>query len=150
MFALLAVGGILGSIASPFLLRRVSPGHMVLGSVWWWGIVVSLLTLTTNPFVLGAGAGAALFTAPALNGTVVGLRIRLTPHRLQGRVQAVDALLSFALRPFGFLLTGYLLDWLGGRETIAVIGAWALLAAALTTLSPALRHPPDFSGQVTG
>jgi len=150
MFALLAVGGILGSVASPFLLRRVSPGQLVVGSVWWWGIVVTLLALTTNPFILGTGAGAALFTAPALNGTVVGLRIRLTPHHLQGRVQSVDALLSFALRPFGFLLTGYLLDWLGGRKTIAAIGAWALLAAAVSTLSPALRRPPHLSRHVTG
>jgi MFS family permease len=142
MFALLAVGGILGSAASPYLLRRIPPGLLVLGSVWWWGVVVALLVLTTNPFLLGAGAGAAIFLAPAWNGTVVGLRIRLTPDRLQGRVQAVDALLSYGVRPFGLLLTGYLLDWIGGRATIATIGLWALLAAAASTLSPALRHPP--------
>ena len=150
MFALLALGGILGSAASPFLLRRLSPGQLVLGSVWWWGVVVGLLALTTNPFLLGIGAGTALFSAPAWNGTVVGFRIRLTPDHLQGRVQAVDALLSFGLRPFGLLLTGYLLDWLGGRTTIVVIAGWALLAAALSTLSPALRRPPDLTGQVTG
>jgi predicted MFS family arabinose efflux permease len=142
MFALMGVGGILGSAASGPLLRRLSARILVLGSVWWWAALVALLVTTANPFLLGAGAGAALFLAPAWNGAVAGLRIRLTPNRLQGRVHAVDALLSFGARPFGLLLTGYLLDRIGGHETIAVIAGWTLLIAIGSMLSPALRHPP--------
>jgi len=66
MFALLAVGGILGLAASPFLLRRISPGLPVVGSVWWWGINVALLILSRPPYPAN--------TRPAA-----------------GRVQAVDA-----------------------------------------------------------
>jgi hypothetical protein len=47
------------------------------------------------------------------------------------------------LRPFGLLVTGYLLDGIGGRETIAVVAAWTLAIAVLSTLSPALRRPPQ-------
>jgi MFS-type transporter involved in bile tolerance (Atg22 family) len=54
----------------------------------------------------------------------------------------VEALLSFGARPFGLLLTGYLLDRIGGHTTIAVIAAWTLLIAIGSMLSPALRHPP--------
>jgi hypothetical protein len=70
------------------------------------------------------------------------MRIRLTPDRLQGRVHAADALLSFGVRPFGLLLTGYLLDRIGGRTTIAALAAWTFLIAVASMLSPALRHPP--------
>jgi MFS family permease len=142
MFALLGLGGILGSAASGVLLRRLSVPTLLLGSVWYWTVVVALLLTTTNAFLLGALAGAALFLAPAWNGAVVGLRIGLTPDRLQGRVTAVQALLSFGLRPFGLLATGFLLDGIGGRGTIAVVAAWTLAIAILSTLSPALRRPP--------
>jgi MFS family permease len=142
MFALLGLGGILGSAASGVLLRRLALPTLLLGSVWYWTALVAVLLTTTNAFLLGAVAGAALFLAPAWNGAVVGLRIGLTPDRLQGRVSAVEALLSFGLRPFGLLATGYLLDAIGGRSTIAVIAGWTLVVAILSTASHALRRPP--------
>jgi hypothetical protein len=143
MFALLGVGGILGSAASAVLLRRLPVPLIVIGSVWYWAVVVGLLVLTTNPYVLGIGAGAALFMAPAWNGAAVGRRLLLTPDRLQGRVHAAEALLSFGARPFGLLATGYLLDAAGGRRTIALLAAWTLAVALLSTASPALRHTPS-------
>jgi predicted MFS family arabinose efflux permease len=142
MFALLGVGGILGSAASGLLMRRLSSTVLVIGSVWWWTVLIAALALTANPFLLGAGAGAAVFLTPAWNGTVVGMRIRMTPDRLQGRVHSVESLLSFGARPFGLLMTGYLLDRAGGHATIAALAAWTLLIAVASTLSPALRRPP--------
>jgi hypothetical protein len=142
MFALLGLGGISGSAASGALLCRLSAPALVLGAVWYWGVLVALLATTSNAFLLGAIAGAALFLAPAWNGAVVGLRIRMTPDQLQGRVDAVEALLSFGGRPFGMLATGYLLEAVGGRTTLAVIAAWTIAIAAASTLSPALRRAP--------
>src|SRR5205085_2174134 len=103
-----------------------------------------------NPFLLGTIAGAALFLAPAWNGAVVGFRIRVTPDRLQGRVHAVEALLSFGARPFAMLATGFLLDGLGGRATLGLIAAYTIGIALLSTASPALRQmpPPEETGAV--
>jgi MFS family permease len=144
MLALVGLGGILGSAASGRLLHRLSASALVLGSVWCWGGLIALLITTTNPFLLGAILGAALSLAPSWNGAVVGMQIRMTPDRLQGRVAAVEALLSFGARPFGMLATGYLIEELGGPATLAVIAGWTLLIAAASTLSPALRmsDPP--------
>ena len=91
-------------------------------------------------------AGAALFLAPAWNGAVVGFRIRVTPDRLQGRVHAVEALLSFGARPFAMLATGFLLDGLGGRSTLGIIAAYTIGIALLSTASPALRQMPPQEG----
>jgi MFS family permease len=139
MFTLVGIGGILGSAASGWLLHSFSPSAIVLGSVWCWGALIALLVATTNPFLLGLILGTALSLAPAWNGAVVGMQIRMTPDRLQGRVAAVEALLSFGARPFGMLATGYLIEEAGGRATLVVIAAWTLLIAAASTFSPSLR-----------
>jgi MFS family permease len=139
MFTLVGLGGIAGSAMSGWLLRRLSPSALVLGAVWCWGVLIALMVTTVNPFLFGLILGTALSLAPAWNGAVVGMRIRMTPDRLQGRVAAVEALLSFGARPFGMLTTGYLIETIGGRETLIMIAAWTLLTAAASTLSPSLR-----------
>ena len=142
MLALVGIGGLFGTAVSGVILRHVPPPVLVLGSVWYWGGLVALLVTTANPFLLGSIAGALWLIGPAWNGAVGGLRLRLTPNRLQGRVHAVENLLSFAARPFGLLATGYLLDGIGGRATLGVIAAWTLAIAFVSTLSPSLRRLP--------
>jgi MFS family permease len=142
MLALLGVGGLVGTAVSGVILRRVPAPVLVVGSVWYWGGLAALLVTTTNPFLLGSIAGALWLIGPAWNGAVGGLRLRLTPNRLQGRVHAVENLLSFAARPFGLLATGYLLDGIGGRATLALIAGWTLAIAFVSTLSPSLRRLP--------
>ena len=145
MLALLGVGGLLGTAVSGLILRRVPPPVLVIGSVWYWGGLAALLVTTANPFLLGSIAGALWLIGPAWNGAVGGLRLRLTPDRLQGRVHAVESLLSFAARPFGLLATGYLLDGIGGRATLGLIAGWMLAIAFVSTLSPSLRRLPTIA-----
>jgi predicted MFS family arabinose efflux permease len=142
MFALLGVGGILGSLASRRLLVRFSLPAIVLGTIWIWAALIALMLTTTNAFALGAIAGAAMFFAPTWNGAVVGKTMALTPDPLRGRVSAADALLSFGLRPLAFLGAGWLDEAHGGRVTLAVGAAYTLGIAVLSTLSPSLRVEP--------
>jgi hypothetical protein len=143
MLAVFAVGGVIGSFISGTILRRAAAPMIVIGSVWCWAALVSLMTLTVNALVLGVIGGVALALAPAWNGAVVGLTMRLTPDRLQGRVAAVDGLLSFGLRPFAMLAVGFLIEAVGGHETVALIAAWTTAIAALSTASGALRNAPE-------
>jgi MFS family permease len=145
MLAIVGIGGVAGTAISGFLLRRLSAPAVVLGSVWCWAALISCLLLTSDPFLLGAILGLALSLAPAWNGVAVGLRIRLTPDHLQGRLHAVEALLSFGGRPFAVLAVGFLLDGIGGHATIAAVAAWTLAIAILSTLSPSLRRPPELA-----
>jgi len=148
MLAIVGVGGVAGSAISGFLLRRLSPPAVVLGAVWCWAALIASLLLTRSPFLLGGILGLALSLGPAWNGVAVGLRIRLTPLELQGRVHAVEALLSFGARPFAVLAVGFLLDDAGGHATIAAVAAWTFLTAVVSTLSPSLRRIPDLGPTV--
>jgi MFS family permease len=142
MFVLLGTGGILGSLASRRLLARFSLPAIVLGIMWIWTALIALLTATTDPFALGAIAGAAMFLAPTWNGAVVGKTMSLTPDALRGRVSAADALLSFGARPLALLGVGWLDEAHGGRVTFLAVAGWTLVIAILSTLAPALRHEP--------
>jgi hypothetical protein len=110
--------------------------------MWIWAVLIALLTTTTDPFALGAIAGAAMFLAPTWNGGVVGKTMSLTPDELRGRVNAADALLSSGLRPVALLAAGRLDETYGGRVTFFAAAGWTLLVALLATLSPTLRHEP--------
>lgn len=145
MLAVFALGGLLGSVISGTILRRLQAPTIVIGSVWYWAALVSLMTLTTRPFVLGLIGGSALALSPAWNGAVVGLTMRLTPDRLQGRVAAVDALVSFGLRPFAMLAVGFILEGVGGQETIVLIALWTAVVAILSTASRGLRQAPEIA-----
>ena len=142
MYALIGAGGLLGSAASRRLLAHFSLPAIVLGAVWIWTVLIGLLTLTSNPFILGAVTGAAMTLSATWNGAVVGTTMKLTPDPIRGRVAAADALVSFGLRPLAFLAVGYLDAAAGGRTTLAVLAGWTLAIAILSSLTPALRKPP--------
>lgn len=121
------------------MLAALSLPAIVLGAVWIWTILIALLTVTTDPFVLGAIGGSATFFNPTWNGAVVGATMTLAPIELRGCVAAADALVSFGLRPLALLGIGYLDTAAGGRTTLATITGWTLLIAIASTLTPALR-----------
>ncbi|MGH3831191.1 MAG: hypothetical protein ACRDRS_12205 [Pseudonocardiaceae bacterium] len=64
----------------------------------------------------------------------------MIPRHLLGRVYSVNLLISGSTAPLGSLLAGYLLSWLGGPATCAVLGSGLLLVAAAATASPTIRH----------
>jgi MFS family permease len=142
MFALLGVGGLIGSAASRRLLARFSLPQIVLGSVWVWAALIAALVPIGDPIVLGAVAGGAFLVGPAWNGAVVGATMILTPEHLRGRVTAADALISFGTRPLGLLAVGYLDEAVSGRTAFAVIAGWTLLVAVASSFAPGLRRDP--------
>jgi MFS family permease len=142
MFALLGVGGLIGSAMSRRLLARFSLPQIVLGSVWLWAGLIATLVPIREPLVLGAVAGAAFLVGPAWNGAVVGATMILTPEHLRGRVTAADALISFGTRPLGLLAVGYLDQTVSGHAAFAAIAGWTVLIAVGSSFSAALRRDP--------
>ena len=134
-----AVGSLGGSVlAARFAFKRVGL-VMLTGAV---GIGVSLL-------IVAAGAPVAVILAVALLAGVLNsnvlvayitLRTMLSPDVLLGRVGATARTLSVGLMPIGALVTGILLDAVGGAITLAVMGAMLVAAAAGFALLPNVRN----------
>jgi transmembrane secretion effector len=140
LFALMGVGGLLGSFAAPAIGRRFSVPVIVIGAFWVEAVLVASFALTYDPYVLGVLAAIAMFPAPAWNAVVVGARLTLTPDRLRGRVNSGARLLSGSMLPLGALAGGLLAGAVGTTTTLLVFAAWQALVAAATLSARSLRH----------
>jgi hypothetical protein len=140
LFALMGVGGLLGSLVAPAIGRRVAIPVIVIGAFWVEAVLVAGFALTYDPYVLGALAALAVFPAPAWNAVVVGARLTLTPDRLRGRVNSVARLVSGSMVPLGALSGGLLAATVGTTSTFLIFAAWQALVAAAALSARSLRH----------
>src|SRR3954447_22795521 len=134
-----AVGSLGGSVlAARFAFKPVGR-VMLLGAV---GIGASLV-------VVGAGAPVPLILvvsliAGVLNTNVlvayITLRTMLSPDVLLGRVGATARTMSVGLMPVGALITGILLDAVGGTVTLTLMGVLLVAAAGVFSLLPNVRN----------
>ena len=70
----------------------------------------------------------------------ITLRTMLSPDVLLGRVGATARTLSVGLMPVGALITGILLDAVGGTVTLTLMGGLLVAAAAGFSLLPNVRN----------
>jgi predicted MFS family arabinose efflux permease len=145
-----AVGGVLGSIITGRLSRRIGIGPaFVLGCA-----------LFPAPLVLVPLAGGSdwairgfLFTADFFSGMGVmildiafgSIRAALVPDRLRARVAGAYQVVNYGVRPLGSLAGGALGAWIGLRPTlwIATVGAIAGVLWLLPSPLPRLRELPE-------
>jgi predicted MFS family arabinose efflux permease len=143
--AMLAFAGgaaILGSLAAPWVQRRLPPGLVVLGSMWLWVPQTAVLALIAEPIALGAVAGAAVIVGPMFNVVVGSYRYALVPDRLLGRVQSASLVVAWGAIPLGALFAGFAVDAFGARTTFLVLAAILLVLALAGTASAAVRTVP--------
>jgi predicted MFS family arabinose efflux permease len=140
MLAVIGGAGLLGSLATPGLRRRLTTRTAILGTSWMTMPLVMVLLSTDDPLLLGLVIGAIEFFAPLTNAVVQGLRIAVAPDRLQGRVQAAAMLVSQSAAWLGPLAVGVALEQLGDSVTIIVLAGWVALAVTCAAFSHGLSR----------
>ena len=133
-----AVGSLAGSVVAAHFAFKPVGRVMLLGAV---GIGVSLVVAAGAPVPVIV---AVSLVAGVLNTNVlvayITLRTMLSPDVLLGRVGATARTLSVGLMPVGALVTGILLDAIGGAETLTIMGALLVVAAGGFALLPRVRN----------
>lgn len=112
----LAVGGLAGALVAPALLRRFCAGQLAIAAGWAVATLFGVMVMTHSPWVLVVLLALAIFLVPPLNSGLIGYQI-----------------------------AGVLLEHLGVASTLWTFVALVALAAAITTLNPALRAIPLLS-----
>jgi hypothetical protein len=143
----IAIQGVLllvGSAVSP-LLRRLFPMRLILLSEFWMALVYAAFVIYPNVWVLAACTALHAFWFPNTDSAIQAYSYALIPDRLLGRAMAASNTLRAGSAPLGPLLAGLLLANTTPRIAIAVLAAPVVVAAALGTVSAALRDLPSLA-----
>ena len=139
-----AVGGVIGSIVTGRISRRIGVGPaFALGCVLF-PLPLLLVPLAGGPrwvvlaclFLAELGSG---FGVMVLDISVGSIFAALIPHRLRARVSGAYMVVNYGVRPIGSLLGGALGTWIGLRPTLWIATAGALLGVLWLLPSPLLR-----------
>ncbi|WP_151737431.1 MFS transporter ['Paenibacillus yunnanensis' Narsing Rao et al. 2020] len=114
------------------------------GLMAYGGALVSGVALLLLPFAPGPASAVALFALEGFGLMIFGLIWEislqdLVPKEAFGRVASLDLFGSFALLPVGYIVVGWLADWIGGVATIAIFSSLGIACIALVLCVPAIR-----------
>lgn len=141
LFAVAAVGGILGALATPALQARLALKTMVVVMGWTATAVFAAFAWVNQPQWAGLLLGSIYFTSAPANAVLLSAQIQRTPGRLQGRVMAASFLLAGLAAPLGPPGSGIALDLVGPDATFLGIAALTALITLAAQVNGALRQP---------
>ena len=128
-----AVGAIIGSFSTMFLVRRVAAGTVILLTGWMWVALIPLVIVLTNVIALSMLL-AFLWIFVPVQRTVLGTyRAQRLPLSMLGKVVSASTLLTGALAAVGPGLGGTLLDRHNVVVTIGCLVAITMIPMIFST-----------------
>ena len=149
VFAIGAVGALLGAIATGPIVARLGVGLTLLLSVLSGGLIMAtvLAAYTNAPVFLSILFVVEFFFGAPYNITQVSLRQAITPDRVQGRMNATMRTIVWGTIPIGSLLGGILAGSIGVVTTIVIGGFITMLAVGWILAGPVrIKVQPEPAG----
>jgi MFS family permease len=140
IYAFGGVGGVLGASIADRLTRFLGTGPAAV-----WSQLCHGLCMTALPFVALFRPTVPLltivhavwgFTSATYLVPAMSLRQAITPDHLQGRITASQRVLTFGVSPLGFLIGGFLGEWIGLWPTLLLAGVGLIFSNLWLSLSP--------------
>lgn len=142
MFAVAALGGILGAIAAPLLQPRLRLSTVVVIMGWTAAVVFAGFASIGQPLLAGALLGCIFFTSAPANAILLAAQITRTPSHLQGRVMAASYLIAGLAAPLGPPISGVLLDTTSRPATFLTIAAFTGIITLAVHRNRPMRATP--------
>ncbi len=138
VFAIGAVGALLGAIAAGPIVARLGVGLTLFLSALTGGLIMAtvLAGYTNAPVFLSILFFTEFLLGAPYNITQVSLRQAITPDRVQGRMNATMRTIVWGTIPIGSLLGGILAGGIGVPTTIVIGGFISMLAAGWILAGP--------------
>lgn len=142
----IALGLILGAMGGGAVIGSFAYGAWGKRFSRRWVYVVGFVLIAIQPWfyamfpalgiVILVAAVAGLGTGP-INPIIAAVLLEQVPAPMRGRVLGVVKAIAWMAVPLGVLLGGYLVEWLGLRSTLMVIGIAYLFALVSLAFNPA-------------
>ncbi|MGY0056235.1 MFS transporter [Streptomyces sp. LZ34] len=138
--SLAVVGGVIGAVAGPWLMRRLGARRVLLLSAWVFVASFAVVALVPQPWQIGLVLMAGMTSMVPMNVVIESYEVRLVPDAYLGRVAATSQFFFQGMQWIGPLAAGVLADALGVETAVLILAvAMALLAIALHTARRQLR-----------
>ncbi|MFF8732645.1 MFS transporter [Streptomyces sp. NPDC015171] len=133
------IGGIAGALSGNWWQRRISLRTVLVGGLYGWAALITLMALAPRPLVLGVLFAGTGYITGVFNVAAAVYQVRTTPDALQGRVAGTSHVIATGANVLGVLLGGLALSsWDAALVFLLIGGAMSALAMAAAT-TPALR-----------
>jgi predicted MFS family arabinose efflux permease len=130
IFAVAAVGGMLGSFLAPKIHRQHKLKHLLLGVSIVSTIAFCFYGFADNVTALATVTALYYAVDPLFHVTTSSYSAEITPDDLRGRVLSLTRLQVLAANSLGFFLVGQSLEFLSTTTTIYLLAAVLLVLAA--------------------
>ncbi|WP_332238828.1 MFS transporter [Sporolactobacillus sp. KGMB 08714] len=142
-FGIIMSGSAIGSIGASFIFGMRKKWHFR-GLIAYGGVALAGFSLILISFAHYSGLLILLMSLEGAGFMLFGLIWETSLQELVsqdefGRVASIDMLGSFALLPFGYLLTGWLANSIGGITTIFILSSIVVIATLFIILIPEIR-----------
>ncbi|WP_406630943.1 MFS transporter [Amycolatopsis sp. WGS_07] len=142
MAAMLGAGGILGSLAAPYLHRWLSAYWLVIGVFWALTVLTPLAVFVHNGYLMGVLFAGIAFLPPAANTAIATYQLLSTPDELRGRLGGVLGVTGGLAAAAGPALGGWLVEVLPAVTAVLTCTGSIAAVTLLTTFSGTLRGLP--------
>lgn len=135
------IGGILGSLLGIPIRNRFGEVRTMLMMQCTMPLAfasVAMPVFISSPAALWVGLSEFLFGMVMVIHTIssTGIRARVTPHDLMGRITAASRFVTLGAVPVGAVLGGALGGWFGYPDTVLIAAAVAAAAPIILRTSP--------------
>ncbi|MEW2353170.1 MFS transporter [Spirillospora sp. NPDC029432] len=131
------VGGLVGALVAPRMLRRYGPPVIVVGCVWSWLLLVGVVAVADHPMIGLVAWGCCSIMGAHVNVALEVHKGATVPRDLQGQISGVTGFVTGGAIPLGALSAGYVIEELN-PETTAVLVTCVMGALAAVSSLPLL------------
>jgi MFS family permease len=148
MAAMFGVGGLLGALAAPRLIRFFSPYGSIAGVCWILTALTPVSVLISSGYLMGVLLAAMAFLAPTTNTAIDTYQLLVTPDELRGRLSGVMGVAGGIAAAVGPALGGALLEVLPGNQVVLLCAGGIALLTVSITVSSTMRSFPRRPAEV--
>lgn len=147
MAALLGVGGLLGALVAPALLRVLTGSRPVFVVQWLFAVLTAAMAVLPGSYTPGVVLGVIAFAAPTANAFFTTQQLMLTPDSHRGRVVSVANILSGGGGAIAPLVGGVLFGLAGRFAGLMTCAGLMVLVALSAVVSRVMREGPTVDVQ---
>lgn len=134
-----AIGGLLGGLLAPRLVRRHPLGRVAITMLWIEALSFPLYAVYASWLFIAMVAFLESVLTPIYSVAMDNYRLAITPDRLRGRVNGALSTVVTGATAVGTILGGVLLTRVSAPAMAIGCGGWLLALAVLTTASRTIR-----------